>query len=105
MSDDQTVRAEPVRAPRLGLSGKLLVFTILFVMIAEVLIYVPSIANYRLNWLHDRLSAAYTAALVLDAAPDGMVPDEPGMVNTALTTADTGRTEKNNLSFLCALRW
>ena len=63
------------RSPRLGLSGKLLVLTILFVMIAEVLIYVPSIANFRFNWLHDRLSAAYTAALVLDAAPSGMVPE------------------------------
>src|SRR5438552_14782853 len=62
-------------SPRLGLSGKLLVLTILFVMIAEVLIYVPSIANFRLNWLKDRLSAAQTAALVLDAAPSGMVPD------------------------------
>jgi signal transduction histidine kinase len=61
--------------PRLGLSGKLLVLTLLFVMIAEVLIYVPSIANFRLNWLHDRLSAAYTAALVFETAPSGMVPD------------------------------
>src|SRR5262249_41902280 len=26
-------------------------------------------------WLNDRLSAAYTAALVLSAAPEGMVPD------------------------------
>jgi signal transduction histidine kinase len=60
-------------APRLGLSGKLLVLTILFVMIAEVLIYVPSIANFRLNWLRDRLSDAYTAALVLEATP--VVPD------------------------------
>src|ERR1700723_4068212 len=75
MSDDQTVRARPSRAPRLGLSGKLLVFTILFVMIAEVLIYVPSIALYRLMWLNDRLASAYTAALVLDAAPNGMGPD------------------------------
>ena len=66
-------RAAP--APRLGLSGKLLLLTILFVMIAEVLIYVPSIANFRLNWLHDRLAAANTAALVLDVAPRGMVPD------------------------------
>ena len=64
----------PARA-RLGLSGKLLMLTILFVMIAEVLIYVPSIANFRLNWLNDRLAAAHTAALVLDAAPSGMVPD------------------------------
>jgi signal transduction histidine kinase len=63
------------RARGLGLSGKLLLLTVLFVMMAEVLIYVPSVANFRLNWLHDRLSAAYTAALVFEAAPNGMVPD------------------------------
>jgi signal transduction histidine kinase len=68
-------RAPPEPASRLGLSGKLLLLTIVFVMIAEVLIYVPSIANFRLNWLNDRLAAANTAALVLDAAPSGMVPD------------------------------
>src|SRR6266545_1943628 len=61
--------------PRLGLSGKLFILTILSVMIAEVFIYVPSIANFRLTWLNDRLAAAHTAALVLDAAPSGMVPD------------------------------
>src|SRR3954464_1822094 len=63
------------RARAFGLSGKLLALTLLFVMLAEVLIYVPSVANFRLNWLHDRLSAAYTAALVFEAAKDGMVPD------------------------------
>jgi signal transduction histidine kinase len=63
-----------VRA-RMGLSAKLLVLTLSFVMIAEVLIYVPSVANFRLNWLSDRLSAAYTAALVFETAPSGMVPD------------------------------
>src|SRR5712692_7962950 len=63
------------RAARPGLSGKLLALTVLFVMIAEVLIYVPSVANFRLNWLNDRLSAAYTAALVFETAPSGMVPD------------------------------
>jgi signal transduction histidine kinase len=64
-----------MRKLRLGLSGKLLFLTILFVMLAEILIYVPSIANFRLNWLNDRLAAAHTAALVLDAAPSGMVPE------------------------------
>jgi signal transduction histidine kinase len=63
------------RLPRWGLSGKLLVLTILFVMLAEVFIYVPSVANFRLTWLRDRLASAHTAALVLDAAPSGMVPD------------------------------
>lgn len=63
------------RKSRFGLSGQLLVLTILFVMLAEVLIYVPSVANFRLSWLSDRLSAAQTAALVLDAEPSGMVPE------------------------------
>jgi signal transduction histidine kinase len=73
---DQSAAAERSTRPRphLGLSGKLLVLTLSFVMIAEVLIYVPSVANFRLNYLHDRLSAAYTAALVLETAPSG-VPD------------------------------
>jgi signal transduction histidine kinase len=75
MSDEIAAAPVPVRAPRFGLSGKLLVLTILFVMIAEVLIYVPLVANYRVNWLRDRLASAYTAALVLDAAPSGMVPE------------------------------
>jgi signal transduction histidine kinase len=65
----------PPREPRFGLSGKLLILTVLFVMMAEVLIYVPSVANFRLTWLSDRLAAAHTAALVFDAAPSGMVPE------------------------------
>ncbi|EAV44481.1 signal transduction histidine kinase [Labrenzia sp. MBR-25] len=48
-----------------GLSGKLLLMTVLFVMLAEVLIYVPSIANYRNTWLMDRLTTAGVAASVL----------------------------------------
>jgi len=75
MSDETATRPEPVRVPRFGLSGNLLVLTILFVMIAEVLIYVPSVANFRINWLKDHLEVAKTAALVLEAAPNGMVPD------------------------------
>ena len=66
----------PVREFSLGLSARLLVLTILFVMIAEVLIYVPSVANFRRNWLNDRLAAAQVAALVLDAVPAETLPDD-----------------------------
>jgi signal transduction histidine kinase len=84
---------------RLGLSGKLLLLTALFVMVAEILIYVPSIANYRLMWLSDRLAAARTAALVLDAAPDGMFSaeltqkllDSAGAVAIVLKTGERRR--------------
>jgi signal transduction histidine kinase len=58
------------RATRFGLSGKLLLLTILFVMIAEVLIYVPSIANFRLTWLADRVAVARTVSIVLNAKAD-----------------------------------
>ena len=78
MNEETAVRPEEIRTPRFGLSGKLLLLTILFVMIAEVLIYVPSVANFRVVWLKDRLATAYTAALVLDAAPNGVVSDELG---------------------------
>jgi signal transduction histidine kinase len=66
---------ERVTPGRFGLSARLLVLTILFVMLAEILIYVPSVANFRQNWLASRVSGAITAALVLEAAPNGMVSD------------------------------
>ena len=43
-------------------------------MLAEICIYVPTIAKFRLTWLDNKLSAAHTAALVFEAAPD--VPDK-----------------------------
>jgi signal transduction histidine kinase len=76
VTEDQPALGTP-RPPsrRLGLSGKLLLLTIPLVAIAGMLIYVPAIANFRMNRLNDRLAAANTAALVLDAAPSGTVPD------------------------------
>lgn len=49
-----------------GLSGKLLSLTVVFVMVAEILIFVPSVAYMRLRWLQDRLSTAAAAAIVID---------------------------------------
>jgi signal transduction histidine kinase len=60
----------------LGLSGRLLLLTILFALLAEVLIYVPSVANFRRNWLTDRIAAAQIAALVIDAAPGTPTSDD-----------------------------
>lgn len=70
------------RRLRPGLSGRLLALTLLFVLLAEVLIYVPSVASFRKSWLDDRIAAAQVAALVLDAAPDGML--SPDLANRLL---------------------
>lgn len=75
VTDDLPVTEMPQPPRRLGLAGKLLLLTIPLVMIAGLMIYVPAIANFRMNRLNERLAAANTAALVLDAAPLGMVPD------------------------------
>ena len=60
------------KAPGLlqGLSGKVLVMTILFVMLGEILIFLPSIANFRIQWLKGRIAQAEIAALAAEAAPD-----------------------------------
>ncbi len=71
---------------QLGLPGRLLLLTALFVMLAEVLIFVPSVANFRVNWLKDRLTAAKLAGLAALASPDGNVPAT--LKNELLTTAE-----------------
>lgn len=53
-----------------SLSGRFLILTVLFVMIAEVLIFVPSIARYRLDYLTERMERAQIASLALLAAGD-----------------------------------
>jgi len=58
------------------LSGRFLLLTIGFVMLAEVLIFVPSVARFRLNYLEDRLELAQLATLALLATPDEMVSPE-----------------------------
>lgn len=71
---------------RLGLPTKLLLLTAMFVMLAEVLIFVPSVANFRVNWINNRLMAAQLAALAADAAPGGNVP--PPLRDELLNTAE-----------------
>jgi len=66
----------PTRVSRYvaGLSTKLLLLTIVFVMVAEVLVFVPSVSNFRRQWLMERLQAAQIASLAAEAAPSGQLP-------------------------------
>ncbi|MFY0659025.1 MAG: HAMP domain-containing histidine kinase [Shimia sp.] len=47
------------------LSGRFLILTVIFVMLAEILIFVPSIARYREDYLLLRLERAQIASLAL----------------------------------------
>ncbi len=57
-----------------SLSGRFLILTVIFVMLAEVLIFVPSIARFREDYLLARLERAQIASLALLA--DDMLSEE-----------------------------
>ena len=57
------------------LSGRFLLLTVAFVMLAEVLIFFPSIARFRVDYLLLRLEKAQIASLAL-LATDGMIMPE-----------------------------
>jgi len=54
-----------------SLSARLLILTIFFVMVGEVLIFVPSVARFRMTYFENRLAAGYLATLALEASPSG----------------------------------
>ena len=57
------------------LSGRFLILTVIFVMLAEVLIFVPSIARYRADFMLTRLKQAQIAALTQLATEDIIMPE------------------------------
>jgi signal transduction histidine kinase len=69
-----------------SLSARLLVLTIFFVMLSEVLIFVPSVARFRMTYFENRLAAGHLATMALAASPNGKI-DEP---LTRLLLADVG---------------
>ena len=80
--------ATPRRAlpgPFSGLSVKLIATIVVVILAVEVVIYLPSAASYRLNWLEDRLRVGIVAARVLDAVPDAM--DLPRVLTDRLLTS------------------
>ncbi|MEM7271283.1 MAG: HAMP domain-containing sensor histidine kinase [Pseudomonadota bacterium] len=58
-----------------SLSGRLLALTVIIVMVTEVLVFLPSIARFRQDFLTERLQMAQIASLALLAADDEMVEE------------------------------
>ncbi|MDB5511988.1 MAG: histidine kinase [Enterovirga sp.] len=55
---------------RLGLSGRLIILTLLFMMLAELLIFVPAVASFRRSWVSDRIMGAQMIVLALSGTPN-----------------------------------
>lgn len=57
------------------LSGRLLLLTVVIVMVAEIFVFLPSVARFREDYLRERLQMAQIASLALLAADDAMVEE------------------------------
>lgn len=57
------------------LSGRLLILTVMIVMVIEALVFFPSVARFRQDYLQERLQMAQIASLALLAADDAMVEE------------------------------
>ncbi|MFI5001872.1 MAG: sensor histidine kinase [Reyranellales bacterium] len=81
MTADLSVRSDSVRStrrwlPNFGLSWRIMGLVVIAVMTAEVLIFLPSIARFRIVYLEQLIESGTLAALALDATPDNMVTEE-----------------------------
>lgn len=59
-----------------SLSARLFLVTIFAILVVEFVVFLPSAASFRQNWLNERVQAARIAALSLEAAPSRMVSEE-----------------------------
>ena len=68
--------ATPKRRWSFGLSPRILALVIVAVMTAEVAIFLPSIARFRLSYLENLIETGALATLALDATPDNMIDEK-----------------------------
>lgn len=67
------VTPKPRRGFFHSLSGKLLILSAVCVVLAEILIFVPSVSSFRLRWLEERLETAATVGMMLmESAPENI---------------------------------
>ncbi|WP_421707792.1 ATP-binding protein [Algihabitans sp.] len=73
MTEARPSRRLSLPPPARSLSARLLVLTVLFVMLAEVLIFAPSVGRYRLSYLEEKLATGHLGILALEASPVDMI--------------------------------
>lgn len=85
-----------------GLSAKLLLLTVLFIMLAEILIFVPSVANFRNVWLRTHLETAEAASIVYLDSNDPMLSDAASQRLLETVLATTIAIRRDGASMLIA---
>lgn len=65
---------------------RLLFVTVLFIILAEIVIFLPSVAQFRHDYLQERIERAYLISVSFEVAPDNMIESET--VRRLFSTAD-----------------
>ena len=92
------------RALPRGLSGKLLVLTALVIMAIEILVFVPSVANFRLQWLSRHFTTGEAASLALEQLPEAEVSQKLRMQLLDLTETEMMVVRREGTSRVLAQR-
>lgn len=71
---------------RRSLSAQLLGLTLVFVLIAEAVVLIPSVSSMRIEWLEARIEAAYLVGLALEAPDMEMI--DPVVARQLMDTAN-----------------
>lgn len=89
-------------SPTRSLSVKLLILTVAFIMLAEILIFVPSIANFRNVWLQTHLETAEAASIVFLDSDEIMLSRDAGLQLLKTTKSRTIAVRRDGRSQLIA---
>ena len=88
-----------------GLSGKLLIITTVFIMLTEIFVFVPSVANFRLTWIDRHFTTGEAASLALEQLDrDGQDTDRLRNDLLDLTHTEMIGMRHDGVSFVLAER-
>lgn len=89
----------------IGLSGRLILLMMAFVIVAEVLLYIPFASSFRKSWLSDRVMGARMIALALSSTPtEAVSPDLEARLLSGIKGAQAIGVRGNGTRWLLAVR-
>lgn len=76
MTSNQKSWFQGLLARRHTLPGRLLVLAALFVIVMEVFLFIPSVSQFRYEWLQERIERAYLVALAIGVSDASQLDSE-----------------------------
>lgn len=74
--DEAALGSRGLSRLRRSLSTRLLVLTIVFILIAEIVVMIPSMARFRRDWFMERVETAFLIMLALESPQGEMIDPE-----------------------------